>query len=263
MSLILITGATGEVARGVLPVLARNFRLRLLALEPAAPTWLDRHHEYISADILDWRALEQALAGVDAVLHLAVASGHSGTFEDDSFNDVRFDVNVKGTFHLFEVARRLAVPRVVHVSSVMTTWGHAAQWRDPTARVSGDAPCWPVGTYALTKSLGEAVAHYFARQHPQRADQTIVVVRIAAPFAPEGATCLRPQQIAFPDLAQAFRLALTAPIPEGYQVVTIAGNASASRWDLSKAQQVLGYKPTIEMDALPVKWLEPFAVREI
>ena len=47
----------------------------------------------------------------------AVATGHDGVYEEDAFNDQRFDVNVKGTFHVFETARRLGVRRVVHVSS--------------------------------------------------------------------------------------------------------------------------------------------------
>jgi nucleoside-diphosphate-sugar epimerase len=34
MSVVLVTGATGEVARGVLPLLQERFTLRLLSLEP-------------------------------------------------------------------------------------------------------------------------------------------------------------------------------------------------------------------------------------
>src|SRR5687767_12996598 len=101
---VLITGATGEVARGVWPFLSSHFRLRALALDKERPLWLPTDAVYIGADLLEWRALPQAMTGVDAVLHLAVATGHSGTFEEDNFNDVRFDVNVKGTFHVFELA---------------------------------------------------------------------------------------------------------------------------------------------------------------
>src|SRR6266542_157762 len=140
MKTVLVTGATGEVARGVLPFLQKEFDLRLLALDPPGD---------------DPR-------GVEAVLHLAVATGHSGTFEDDTFNDCRFDVNVKGTFHVFETARRLRVRRVVYVSSLMVSWGqgqglHAVKqhWggEDDVGEllVQGDAQPSPVGTYALTK----------------------------------------------------------------------------------------------------------------
>src|SRR5215469_12874284 len=107
MSLVLVTGATGEVARGVLPWLEQRFNLRLLALDPPGDD-----PRRIHADLLDWQAISAAVHGVNAVLHLAVASGHSGVYEDDAFNDLRFDVNVKGTYHVFEAARRARVRRV-------------------------------------------------------------------------------------------------------------------------------------------------------
>src|SRR5580704_8107907 len=114
MSFVLVTGATGEVGRGVVPLLEGQFPLRLLSLDPTG-----EDPRRLQADLLDRPALASALQGAVAVLHLAVAPGHSGTYEDDAFNDRRFDVNLKGTFHVFETARRLGIRRVVHVSSVM------------------------------------------------------------------------------------------------------------------------------------------------
>jgi uronate dehydrogenase len=137
MSFVLVTGASGEVGRGIVPVLEQQFPLKLLGLGPPPA---ERPHTQV--DLLDWPALAEAMAGADAVLHLAVASRHSGTYEEDHFNDHRFDVNVKGTFHVFETARRAGVRRVVHVSSVMVTWGLALEG----GPVAGDAPPRPVGT---------------------------------------------------------------------------------------------------------------------
>src|SRR5260370_35135757 len=119
MSFVLVTGATGAVAHGVLPYLESQFDLHLLAPDVAGD---DPRH--VRADILDWQALGPAMNGARAVLHLAVASGHSGTYEDDGFNDERFDVNVKGTFHVFGSACRAAGKPVVHVSSLMVVWGY-------------------------------------------------------------------------------------------------------------------------------------------
>src|SRR5947209_921394 len=156
MKTVLVTGATGEVARGVVPRLANDFDLRLLALDPPGDD-----PRRIQADLLDWDALARAMNGADAVLHLAVAPGHTGTYEADAFNDLRFDVNVKGTYHVFETARRLRVRRVVHVSSLMVVWGHslAAARAGGRRLVPGNAAPSPVGTYALTKALAEDVAH--------------------------------------------------------------------------------------------------------
>ncbi|HEY8504682.1 MAG TPA: NAD(P)-dependent oxidoreductase [Gemmataceae bacterium] len=248
MSLVLVTGATGEVARGVLPLLEEQFALRLLALDPPG-----EDPRRVQADLLDWPALHRAMEGVGAVLHLAVAPGHPGTYEDDDFNDRRFDVNVKGTFHVFEAARRAGVRRVVHVSSLMVVWGYGS-----SGPVPGDAPPRPVGTYALTKALAEQVAEHYAR-----GGMEVAVLRIAAPFDPADPDLksrpIRPQQVPFPDLAQAFARALTVPL-RGFQVVTVVGESSRRIWDLTPARRVLGYEPTVRLDDLGVTFAEPFDV---
>lgn len=280
MTTVLVTGATGEVARGVLPFLEKRFDLRLLALEPPGDD-----PRRIEADLLDWAALSRAMNGIDAVLHLAVASGHSGLYEDDAFNDRRFDVNVKGTYHVFETALRARVRRVVHVSSVMVTWGHGlalVQTKSP-ALVPANAEPAPIGTYALTKCLGEEIARHYALQHgmevrartktgrmmgirrhvrpPQPLE--VITLRISAPLDlhdPELRTKpVRPQQVPFPDLAQAFELALTVPLRR-YEVVTIAGASSKCLWDLQPAKRVLGYTPTYYLDDLGVTFAEPFEI---
>lgn len=250
MSTVLITGAGGEVARGVLPYFPkRDHELRLLDIVSAG-----NDSRRIHADLFDWNALVGAMTGVDAVLHLAVASGHSGHYEHDEFNDRRFDINVKGTWRVFESARRAGARRVVHVSSLMTVWGHGAE-----KLVPGDAPARPVGTYALTKALGEEIARHYAIAH----GINVVVIRMAAPLDVEGKDLrgkrVRPQQVPFPDLAQAFWLALTAPL-SGVHVVTIVGESSRRMWDLEPARRLLGYTPRYRLDDLGVEFADPFEV---
>jgi uronate dehydrogenase len=248
MSTVLVTGATGEVGRGVLPLLARDFDLRLLSPDPPGTD-----PRRVQADLLDWEALGRAMRGVGAVLHLAVAPGHSGVYEDDAFNDRRFDVNVKGTFHVFECARRAGVRRVVHVSSLMVVWGHGTE-----SLVPGDAPPRPAGTYALTKALGEEIARHYATAHGLE----VIILRIAAPLDVSQdlrGRPVRPQQVPLPDMAQAFALALTAPL-QGCPVVTIVGESSRRAWDLGPARRVLGYVPRYRLDDLGVTWAAPFGV---
>lgn len=254
MSVVLVTGATGEVGRGVVPLLEKDFTLRLLALD--APGGDPRR---VQADVFDWNALASALEGVQAVLHLAVAGGRSGTYEDDAFNDRRFDVNVKGAHHVFEAARRAGVRRVVHVSSVMAVWGHGLEAHARGTLVPGDAEPWPVGTYALTKALAEEIARHYARQHGLEA----IVVRIAAPLdvtADLKGKRVRPQQVPVPDLAQAFARALTVPLGR-FEVVTVVGASSRQLWDLGPARRVLGYAPRYQLDDLGVSFAEPFDVK--
>src|SRR5437868_6729721 len=136
MLTVAVTGATGEVARGVLPWLQRDFDLLLLSLDPPAGA-----ADHRRADVLDLEGLTEAFRPARAVLHLAVASVHSGTYEEDRFNDLRFDVNVKATHHVFEAARRAGVRRVVHASSLLVVWGYGSS--GPC--VPGDAEPRPVG----------------------------------------------------------------------------------------------------------------------
>jgi uronate dehydrogenase len=71
---------------------------------------------------------------------------------------------------------------------------------------------------------------------------------------------IRPQWLAFPDLIQAYRLALTAP-DIGFEIITIVGESTRRRWDLSKAEQLLGYRPTIRLEELGYQFgdeREPF-----
>jgi uronate dehydrogenase len=249
MALVLVTGGSGEVARGVVPFLEREFALRFLDLAPAGS---DPHR--LQVDLLDWEALAGAMRGAEAVLHLAVASGHSGVYEEDVFNDRRFDVNVKGTFHVFEAARRAGVRRVVHVSSLMVVWGYGG-----AALVPGDAPARPAGTYALTKMLSEEIARHYAEAHGLE----VITLRIAAPLDltdPHLAgKAVRPQQVPVPDLAQAFARALTVPLA-GYQVVTIVGESSRRTWDLEPARRILGYRPAYRLDDLGIRLTDPFQV---
>ncbi len=58
-----------------------------------------------------------------------------------------------------------------------------------------------------------------------------------------------PQWIAFPDLLQAYQLALAVADVE-FEIVTIVGESSKRRWDLSKAERVLGFKSQYRLEDL-------------
>ena len=86
----------------------------------------------------------------------------------------------------------------------------------------------PVGTYALTKHLAEVTCEHFAREH----GLSVVCLRIPKPVD-LGNTwfrqrLIRPQWLAFPDLIQAYRLALTAPLD--FEIVTVVGESSHRRY---------------------------------
>src|SRR4051794_25242813 len=134
---VLITGAAGYVGQRLVRALEGEHELRLADLE--APPGDARA---LRLDVTSLAETIGAMRGVEAVVHLAVASGQEGSIEDDAFNQQRFDVNVKGTWNVLEAAQRAGVRRVVYTSSIMVTWGYAAP-----SIIPSDAMPLTTGTY--------------------------------------------------------------------------------------------------------------------
>lgn len=236
---ILITGAAGFIGRKLTRSLERAHDLRLGDIQPIAGD-----ARYVPCDVTCPAEVQAAMQGIEAVIHLAIAAGHEGPYEDDPFNQLRFDVNVKGTWNVLEAARRSGVRRIVHTSSLMVVWGYPhPEW------VPADAAARPVGTYAQTKHLAEVLCEHAART----SDLSIVCLRIAKPIDLEDPVWkqrpLRPQWVPFPDLVEAYRLALSASI-SGFEIVTLVGESSLRRWDLSKAEHLLGFRPQYHLEEM-------------
>jgi uronate dehydrogenase len=236
---VLITGAAGHVGRRLSRGLENDHDLRLgdLALPDGDAHW-------VRLDVTRPDEVAAAMQGVEAVIHLAVASGHEGDYEDDTFNQLRFDVNVKGTWNVLEAARRASVRRFVFTSSLMVVWGY-----QPPEWVPADAPPRPVGTYAVTKQLGEIMCRHYAESF----GLSVVCLRIPKPIDLTDSAWkqrrIRPQWLAFPDLIEAYRRALLAP-GIGFEIVTVVGESPSRRWDLSKAEKLLGYRPSLRLEDL-------------
>lgn len=235
---VLITGAGGTVGRPLVQALEAAHELRLGDVVP-----LD-DPRFVPLDVTKPQEVHAAIEGMEAVVHLAVASGHEGDYEDDDFNQRRFDVNVKGTWNVLNAAAKAGVKRVVHTSSIMVTWAYP-----PGEWVPADAPPQPEGTYATTKLLAEILCEQAAKQ----LGLSVVCLRISKPVDTKDAALkahrIRPQWIANSELVKGYALALAAP-NIGFEIITLIGDSTNRRWDLSKAERLLGYRPSVRLEDL-------------
>ena len=109
--------------------------------------------EFMYGDINDKEALNRALDGVDAVVHLAAQTRVTDSIADPALN---FLVNVNGTFNLLEAMRARGIKRLVNASTGGATLGEV----EPP--VHEDMAPQPLAPYGAGKLSGEAYCSAYA-----------------------------------------------------------------------------------------------------
>ena len=144
---VAVTGPTGDVGRAFVRALERSPDVRAVramgrrALDPAAEGW--RKTTYLQGDVLDRDAVDELVAGADAVVHLAFAIMGAGGDEGNR-------TNLVGSRNVFAATVAAGVPRLVYTSSVAAYGFHP---RNPSP-LTEDLP--PRGTGAHAYSAGKA-----------------------------------------------------------------------------------------------------------
>jgi uronate dehydrogenase len=158
---VLITGSSGSIGRSLARSLpALGWQLRGFDREPAAG-FEQAALEHISGDITDPDALDAAMAGVRAVVHLA------GQATEAPWPVIR-DANLEGCYQVFEAARRAGVRRVVYASSNHAVGFTPRPADDPAgtpAALPADTPPRPDTLYGVSKAFGEALARYYVDRY--------------------------------------------------------------------------------------------------
>ncbi len=180
MTKVLVTGATGFLGR------AAAVRLRGLGWDV---TGLGRDGNigrrlaaqgisFVQADLRNRRAIEDACAGHDYVVHCAALSSPWGSYR------TFYETNVSGTEHVVSACVRHGVRRLVHVSTPSVYF----DYRDRLL-VAEDAelPRKPANAYAATKLVAERVVADAAES-----GLSSIIVRPRAVFGP-GDTSLFPR----------------------------------------------------------------------
>lgn len=207
---------------------------------------LGRHE----ADVTDLRGLTSAVAGSDAIVHLAANAHVMATWED------LVEPNLIGAYHAYEAARVAGVRRVIFASS-----NHAVgmylmddeRFADPDRPqlVGTNEPMRPDSLYGASKAWGEILGRFYAEHHGLE----VVCLRIGwvteddRPPSPAESIRDDPEVkrrapamwLSHRDCVSLVAASLTAPV----SFATVNGvSDNAGRWfSLEEGRRILGWEP--------------------
>ncbi len=227
---VTITGAAGRIGRCLTAGLTEAGH-EVHGIDRIAPDG-PADGPFVVADIgTDDAALADAVAGADAIVHLAAIAAESSFAE-------AVDSHIRLTHRVLEAAVTHGVGRVVYASS-----NHAVGFTPRAAMVGSDTRVRPDSFYGVGKAAAEALGSLYHDRHGLR----VACLRIGS-FRPQPdsrrslSTWLSPA-----DAVRLVDACLRSPNLGFAIVYGISGNQRAW-WDLSTAR-ALGYEPEDDAEA--------------
>jgi len=151
--MVLVTGGTGFLGAYILRELVeKGYPVRAIRRSDRQPFYIApsilEKVEWVPGDIMDTSSLEEAMEGVDAVIHAAAKV----SFADSDKHEL-FVTNIEGTANVVNIAIEQGIRRLVHVSSV------AALGRTRKEEKVTEEKQWESNknqtTYGISKFYGE------------------------------------------------------------------------------------------------------------
>lgn len=156
---VLITGGAGHIGKATAArLIERNWDVRIIGLDGEAHV---AGAEFVTCDILNYDELRKHMHGCEAVIHLAAI--RSPQLAPAS---KLFDVNVTGTFNVFEAAAKEGIRRVVQASSINAlgaVWG-LTDMQIQYLPVDEAHPTFTTDPYSFSKELIENIGSYYWRR---------------------------------------------------------------------------------------------------
>ena len=165
---ILVTGATGRIGANLVPRLLDKGHAVRSFVYPGDPSRMDKLDIYggvetVYGDLRSADDVRKAVAGTDAIYHLAAAMG--GPFDNRQY----LDINVVGTLNILESVRELCpnLHRLVYASSEAVYWDARINGRYFESPITEDMTggLYPDMPYLMTKWLGEELAMVYHYQY--------------------------------------------------------------------------------------------------
>lgn len=234
---LLIVGGSGHVGSLVLPYLAEHHDLRVFDLRPPRS---DVEVEYVEGDIRDFEAVSAAMAGVDALLFMAMGPAAPWGTPDNA--RAHLDVAVPGLYLCLRAAREQGVGHAVYTSS-MSVYDEGGQ-RFPDESTEPNAE----GFYGFAKRLGEQVC----ANAVALGDQSVVALRLCHPTADADFPATdNPVKATICTSARDTARAILAGLDyrgHGFEAFAISGDASERMVPIGRARDVLGWAPLDSTD---------------
>jgi uronate dehydrogenase len=235
---VLITGAAGRIGRVMRQGLAERYSLRLTDRVPMEPL-VDGEEAHV-ADLNDLDAMERVATGMDAVVHLGGNPSMAATWEEV------LEANIKGTYSLYEAAKRAGVACVVFASS-----NHATGFYEQEGiYTTPDMPERPDTYYGVSKAFGEDMGRYYVDAFGLR----VFCLRIGSFVDAEAVRSRKADRILSTWLSQRDAVQLVWRCIEAEQVnygifYGISDNKRAY-WDTTNARELVGYAPEDDAERL-------------
>lgn len=242
---VLILGGAGDVGTIIRPALEAVHTCHYYDLRPV-PGAGERGHV---ADIHDTATLQKALAGMDAVINLAMGVRAGSTDKDVTDVDAVFNVNVRGCYRVLEAVVAAGVRRYVNASSLSV-------FEEPCFRTypideSMEPDAWSV--YGLSKRLGETICGAAAQRCPEMG---LVSLRLMHPvdaqnYRPRRRPWARDERgleyhlyLMGPiDTGRLFLAALDYAGNPGHHVFQASGDLENEWFPNTRATQAMGWRP--------------------
>ena len=204
---VLVTGATGFIGGHVArALLAHGHEVRALVRPGRELSLPHQDIEMAAGDIRDRASIDRALAGCDAVMHVAALYA----FWPPDLKAMR-ETNVAGTRNVLDAGLAAGVERIVYTSTVATV--HFSDDGTPANETSLAGPADLVGPYKRTKYEAERIARRMAG-----AGAPIVIVNPTAPMGPGDARPTPTGKV----IVDFLRGALPAYVDTGLNVVDVS-----------------------------------------
>jgi nucleoside-diphosphate-sugar epimerase len=112
---VLLTGGTGDLGQTLVPRLLDNGNTPVI-LDVRAPPDPKQAAVFIQGSVLDRSKLKDYLRGIDCIVHIAAWHGiHEDRGGRGPYDF--FDLNVRGTFEVFEAAASVGIDKIIYIST--------------------------------------------------------------------------------------------------------------------------------------------------